>query len=188
MDYRILGPLEVRDGDRVCSLGSRKQRALLAILLLNAREVVSSDRLIEELWGGQAPSTALGTLRAHVSRLRRGRGGGGRVRYRAGGYVLELGPEELDLERFERLLRDGRTALARGDPSAREPLHEALSMWRGPPLADLAYEGFAQPEIACLEELRLTALEERIEADLLAAEHGGLVGELEALVRAHPLR
>ncbi|HYZ76877.1 MAG TPA: BTAD domain-containing putative transcriptional regulator [Gaiellaceae bacterium] len=172
----------------MCSLGSRKQRALLAILLLNAREVVSSDRLIEELWGGQAPATALGTLRAHVSRLRRALGTEERVRYRAGGYVLEIGPEELDVERFERLLEEGRRALARGDPSAREPLREALSLWRGPPLADVAYEGFAQAEIARLEELRLTALEERIEADLLASDHGGLVGELEALVRAHPLR
>src|ERR671923_286220 len=100
MDYRLLGPLEVRDGGRVCSLGSRKQRALLAILLLNAREVVSSDRLIEELWGGQAPATALGTLRAHVSRLRRAVGAEGGGGYQGGGFLPPVGAGGRGVGRF----------------------------------------------------------------------------------------
>jgi DNA-binding SARP family transcriptional activator len=189
MEYRILGPLEISDDGRELELGSGKQRALLAILLLHANEIVSADRLIDELWGEQPPATAAKTLQVHVSRLRKTLGPEAGLRHRAGGYVLDLRPGELDLERFERLAEEGRRALA-GDDAGRAQglLREALLLWRGPPLAEFAFESFAQRQIARLEELRLAALEQRMEADLVRGRHAELVGELEALVAEHPLR
>jgi DNA-binding SARP family transcriptional activator len=196
VEFQILGPLEVRDGNRVLPVGGGQRRALLALLLLSVNETVSRDRLMYHLWGEHPPSTAAKALQGHVSALRkllepdRPPGTGGRVLVtRGGGYELRLEDERLDLERFERLRNEGRRALAEGDPvRAASRLREALALWRGPPLADFAYEPFAQTEIARLEELRLTTLEDRLEADLASNAHGELVGELEALVREHPLR
>jgi DNA-binding SARP family transcriptional activator/tetratricopeptide (TPR) repeat protein len=174
MEFRILGPLEVwAEGDRKLDLAG-KQRALLAILLLHANKAVSTDRLIDELWDGEPPETADKALHVYVSRLRKLLGRE-RVQTAAPGYLLRVEPGELDLARFEQLQRDGR-------------LHEALALWRGSPLADVAHERFAQGEIARLEELRLACLEERIEQDLDAGRHTEVIGELEALVAEHPLR
>jgi DNA-binding SARP family transcriptional activator len=194
--FRVLGPLEASREGEPLHLGGGKQSALLAILLLNANEVVSSDRLIDELWGEAAPGTAAKSLQVHVSQLRkalepeRGAGEPGRVLItRSPGYMLALEPDQLDLTRFDRLAREGREALASGDPErAARLLREALSLWRGPALADLAYESFAQSEIPRIEELHLAALEDRISADLDCGRHAELVGELESLVAAEPLR
>ena len=195
MHFRILGPLEVRDQGREPIIAASKQRTLLAILLLHPNEVVSSDRLIEELWGERPPASAAKSLQVYVSRLRRaldgepGNGADGVIVTRGGGYLLRVEPEELDLARFERLLEDGGGALARGAPEqALALLREALSLWRGPPLADFAYESFAQSEIARLEELHLSAVELRIEAELALGRHARLIGELETLVERHPFR
>ena len=190
MDFRILGPLEVADNGREPVIASGKQRALLAILLLHANEVVSRDRLIEELWGEQPPKTCRKSLQVHISRLRKALGGGEcPITTGPNGYSIQVGPDELDLERFTRLAEEGRRALGADDPErGGELLREALSLWRGPPLADFAFEAFAQVEIGRLEELRLAALEDRIDADLARGQHAELVGELEALVAAHPLR
>jgi len=204
-DFRILGSFEVRAGDRLVGLGGEKPRALLAILLLHRNEVVSADRLIDDLWGESPPETALRTLQAYVSRLRKalgpngasrsGRpecvsaGNGGVLLTRGRGYLLEVGPGELDLERFGELAERGRDALAAGRPGpAATVLREALAIWRGPPLADFAYEPFAQAVIAQLEELHLAAVEDRVEADLALGRARELVGELRDLVTRHPLR
>ncbi|HZR92524.1 MAG TPA: AfsR/SARP family transcriptional regulator [Gaiellaceae bacterium] len=190
MDFGILGPLEVGDEGRILSLGGTRQRALLALLLLNANQVVSSARLIDELWGDDPPDSGTAALQVRVSQLRKALGaGGGAIVTRAPGYVIHLGSDQLDLQRFERLLAEADRDLRGGDPGqASSKLGEALSLWRGAPLADLADEAFAQPAIARLEELRLVAQELRIEADLTLGRHNELVGELEALVAAHPLR
>jgi DNA-binding SARP family transcriptional activator len=184
MEFRVLGPLEVAERERSLSLGGLKQRSLLAVLLLQANQLVSADHLIGELWGDAAPATAAKSIQAYVSRLRKELGPG-RVATRAPGYVLHVEPLELDLARFERLLGEARTA----DPRrAAAKLREALSLWRGPALADLAYEPWVQAEIARLEELRSAALEARIDADLATGHHAQLIGELEGLVAEHPLR
>ncbi len=188
MEFRILGPLEVVENGRELALGSRKQRALLALLVLHAGKVVSRDRLIDDLWHGDPPAAAETTLRAHISRLRSALGAS-RLLTRAPGYTLVVAPEELDAARCERLLAEAREEFAHGHPAAAaERLRAALGLWRGSVLADVAYEPFAHGEIARLDELRLAVLEERIEADLALARHADLVGELEALVAEHPLR
>ncbi len=187
MHFGILGPLEVADGSRAVIPG-RRQRALLVLLLLHRNEVVASDRLLEELWAGQASAWSQNALQAAVSRLRRALQAE-RLETRPPGYVLRLEPGELDAERFERLLAEGRAALAGDDADeAAELLGSALSLWRGPALADFIYEPFAQTEIARLEELRLQAREERIEAELALGRHAELVAELDPLVEEHPLR
>ena len=195
MDFRILGPLEVSHEGRELPLAGSKQRAVLAILLLHANEVVSSDRLIDELWGEQPPPSAAKSLQVHVSRLRQaldraGEASPGSVIVTHGrGYLIQLGPDELDKARFESLLDEGTKALADDSPErAAELLREGLALWRGPPLADFAYEPFAQAEIARLEELRLSAVEQRIEADLALGHHAQVIGELESLVGRHPFR
>jgi len=196
MDFRILGPIEAIEHDRPVALGGAKQRALLGMLLLHAGEVVSSDRLIDELWRGERHEEALKALQVAVSRLRKALepdrpGGVDRrlIQTRSPGYELRVDPERVDAKRFEALVNDGRRALAAGDAySAHSRLAEALRLWRGPPLADLAYESFAQAEIARLEELRLGALEHRIQADLELGHHDQRVGELEGLVSEHPYR
>jgi DNA-binding SARP family transcriptional activator/streptogramin lyase len=192
MDYRILGTLEVADQDREVLLGGGRQRSVLALLLLHANEVVSSERLIDELWGDAPPPTAAKTVQVYVSQLRKSLRNGepdGPLLTRGRGYVLQIAPDELDRERFERALAGGRRALDDDAPGrAAEMLRDGLALWRGPPLADFAYEPFAQAEIARLEELRLAALEQRIEADLALGRHDEVVGELEALVAEHPLR
>lgn len=188
MEFRILGPLEVHGPDGPVALGGAKQRALLALLLLRRGEVVSSDTLIDELWGERPPATAAKSVQVYVSHLRKALRDG-LLETRGRGYALRLEPEQLDLDRFERLLEQGTDLLAAGDARrAAETLRAALALWRGPPLADLAYESFVQAEAARLQELRLSALEARIEADLALGRHGELVPELDALVRQHPLR
>jgi predicted ATPase/DNA-binding SARP family transcriptional activator len=184
MQFRILGPLEVADRGALISLAAA-ERALLAVLLLSANEVVSSDRLIDELWGEHSPRSGRTALQVRVSQLRKALGAqGSRILTHAPGYMLRVDSEELDVWRFERLIAKADGANA---PTAAARLREALALWRGPPLADLAYESFAQPTIARLEELRLTTIEKRIEADLVLGRHAELVGELEALVAEHPL-
>ena len=188
MEFRVLGPLEVWHERGEVSLGGTKVRALLVMLLLHPNEVVPTDRLIDDLWGEDSPERAAAALRVNVSRLRKTLPQDV-LTTRSPGYVLRVGPDELDLHRFERLVDEGRSLLARGltaDASVR--LREALSLWRGPALADFAYESFAQAAIARLEEIRLAAVELRIDADLALGRHHELVGELEAHVAEHPLR
>ncbi len=191
MDFRILGPLEVLAEGRLLDVGGGKQRSVLALLLLHANEVVTSDRLIDELWPDEPPPSAAKIVQVHVSRLRKAldTSGNGVLLTRGRGYLLRVEPGELDLDRFCRLLDTGRDALAAGDPDAAgRTLRDALALWRGAPLADFAYDSFAQDEISRLEELRLAALEERIDADLALGRHDEVIQELERLVRQHPLR
>jgi DNA-binding SARP family transcriptional activator len=157
---------------------------VLALLLTRANQVVSSELLIDELWGENPPATAANVLQSYVSHLRKAVGSDV-ILTRPPGYVVQVAPDGLDLDRFERLVDDARQAKPE---EAGRLLREALSLWRGPALADFAYEPFAQAEIARLEELRLAAVERRIEADLACGRHAELVGELEALVAKHPLR
>jgi DNA-binding SARP family transcriptional activator/streptogramin lyase len=188
MEFRILGSLQVLADDRQVALGGAQQREVLAILLLHRGEVVSVDRIVDELWGERPPDRATKTVQVYVSRLRKVLGDGVLVT-RAGGYALELNGASVDADRFSRLADEGRKALDDSDPrGAREKLTAALALWRGPALADLAYEPFAQNEAARLEELRLVAVENRAEADLALGRHAELVPELEALVREHPTR
>jgi YVTN family beta-propeller protein len=188
MEFRVLGPLEVRDGERTLPLAGAKQRGLLALLLVHANHVLSRDRLIDELWGDEPPETATQSLQVYVSRLRKLLPPD-TLLTRPPGYLLEVEPEELDLRLFERLLADGRRALAQGDPGrASGVLREALALWRGPALAEFRFERFAQAEIGRLEDLRLAAVEERVEADLALGRHADLIGELEALVEENPYR
>jgi DNA-binding SARP family transcriptional activator len=186
--FRILGPLEVVERDVVQPLGGAKQRAVLAILIVHRGELISAERLADELWGESAPATAVKTLQGYVSRLRKALGEDV-MRTRGRGYVLTLPFGQLDADEFERLARDGRDALAAGDAAgAAERLRGALGLWRGPPLADFTYEPFAQAEVARLEEARLASLEDRIQADLGLGRHRQLVAELERLVREHRVR
>ena len=189
LSFRLLGPLEVRDRDgRELPLGAGRQRALLAVLLLHANEAVSTDRLVDELWGERPPATAAKIVQNRVAYLRRALGNGHLVT--AGhAYRLEVPPGSLDRDRFEALVSEGSGALAAGDAQgAADRLREALALWRGRALDEFAYEGFARDEIARLEELRLVATEERVDADLALGLHAELVAELEDLVRTHPLR
>src|SRR6266571_6264693 len=155
MDFRILGPIEVLDAGRIIPLGGAKQRAALAILLLHPNEAVSRDRLIEGLWGNSPPATAGHTLDTYMSRLRRAlgsEGDGPRVVSRRPGYSLRVEDGELDLQRFEILLEEGRQTLRAGNyERAAELLREGLSLFRGPPFDDLAYAGFAQNEAGHLD-------------------------------------
>jgi YVTN family beta-propeller protein len=192
MEFSVLGPLEVREDGRVIPLGGAKQRALLASLLLHANEVVSRDRLIDGLWGQDPPATAAHIIETYVSRLRRVLREVGihdALIMRPPGYMLRIDPDELDLNRFENLLREGRRALGEGNPeTAAEHLQQALALFRGPPLDDVAFFPFAQAELGRLVEMRLSALEGRIDADLAGGRSTVLVGELEALVKTYPLR
>jgi predicted ATPase/DNA-binding SARP family transcriptional activator len=195
MEFRILGPLEVLDEDRSLALGGSKRRALLALLLLHRGETLGAERLIEELWGGRPPATAAKSLRVHVSRLRkalvagRGEGWGELVVTRGHGYQLMLDPERVDAHRFERLLSEGRSELAAGRPErAALALEEGLSLWRGRPLDDLAYEPFARREIDRLEDLQVAAIEELVEARLALGRHAEVVAQLESLIADYPYR
>ena len=188
MKVRILGPFQLEDGGRQVTIGGVRQRALLARLSLQANEVVPSEQLLVDLWGEDSPQGKANALQAVISRLRRVLPPG-RLITKAAGYVLRIFPDELDVRLFERLLAEGRDALAAGAAAeAARTLGQALSLWQGPPLADFRYEPFAQPEIARLEELHLTCLEERIEADLALGSAGALTAELRRLVSEHPMR
>ena len=195
MQFSLLGPLEVTDGEQPITVGGGNRRGLLALLLLNANEVVSGERLIDELWGERPPATAAKSLHVYVSQLRKelacgGAGPNGSVLLtRGSGYIVQLSPDELDVLRFQKLVGDGRRALDDGRAeSAAQRLRDALALWRGPALSDFRYESFAQRYISRLEEERLSALETRIEADLALGRHAEIVGELEDLVADHPLR
>jgi DNA-binding SARP family transcriptional activator len=192
MDVRLLGPLEVTDAGRVVTVGGGRRRSLLALLALHPNEVLSAERLIDELWGETPPPTAAKGLQVQISQLRKDLardGAGEALQTRSNGYVLQLGANQVDIRRFERMLDEGGRALDAGEPvRAAERLAEALAMWRGPPLSDFTYESFAQREIARLEELRLVAVEQRIEADLALGRHSRVVAELEGHVAEHPLR
>jgi WD40 repeat protein/DNA-binding SARP family transcriptional activator len=192
-EFRILGPLDVREDGLSVRIGGPKQRALLALLLLSANRVVSRERLIAELFADQSVNSADHALRVQVWRLRNALGRGNdyepRLVARAPGYLLRVEPGELDLEAFEQRVVEGRDALAdgRAEDAARE-LRAAASLWRGRPLADLEFEPFARVEVERLEELRVTVVEDRIEAELALGRHAAIVPELESLVAEHPFR
>jgi YVTN family beta-propeller protein len=195
VNFRILGPLEAESDGRPISLPGGKQRALLAMLLLNANEVVPGDRLIEGLWGDQPPDTARTALQVHVSQLRKvlaplDAGDESQpLVTRAPGYLIRLEPDRLDLLQFERLVREGRSSLAAGDPhGAAEALSEAVELWRGRPLLDVDHSSYLRLEALRLHELRLGAVEEQIDAELALGRHAAVVAGLEALVVEHPLR
>jgi DNA-binding SARP family transcriptional activator len=184
VEFRILGPLEVVDSGGAVRLGGRNQRALLALLLLNVGKIVSTDRLIDALWGENPPRTAQTSLQNAVSQLRKVLGAN-RLVTKAPGYALVLDQDEFDVERVRLLVAEART---RDTEERARLLREAEALWRGPPLAEFAYDAFAQPAIGGLEELRLNVIEERVDAELALNRHSELLAELEALVTEHPLR
>ena len=192
MEFRILGPLEVTAQGRPVALPGSRERAVLVLLLLSANRVVPAERLVEHLWDGKAQKGAAGALRVFVSRLRKAlREGGGDalVVTKPPGYLLQIERAGLDAARFEDLLAEGREHAARSDPEgAAARLRQALALWRGPALADVADVPVARAEAARLEEARLAALEERVEADLGCGRHAEVVPELDHLTKAHPLR
>jgi DNA-binding SARP family transcriptional activator/glutamine cyclotransferase len=183
MEFRILGPLEVVDEGRVVKLGGAKQRSLLAYLLLHRNRVVARDRLIDELWGDSPPDTAATAIQVHVSQLRKVLGRDVIVT-QPPGYLIRVRDGELDLERFERSVAEAQSA---PPAEASNLLSEALALWRGIPLAELDVP-FAHAASVRLDDQRLAALEQRIDADLSLGRHVQLVPELEGLVREHPLR
>lgn len=195
MEFAILGPLEVRADGRRIELSSAKERLVLAMLVMHAGEVVSTDRLTEALWGDEPPATAANTIQTYVSRLRKAlepdrvpRARDGLLRTEGQGYLLAVEPETVDAVRFERLACAGREALASDPAAAADRLRAALELWRGEPLAEFGFELFAQAEIARLTELRITAVEDRAEADLALGRHAALCGELSQAVTEQPLR
>jgi YVTN family beta-propeller protein len=192
IEFRILGPLELSANGRVLPLGSPKQRALLALLLIHANETVSRDRLIEELWGEAAPASVESAFHSYLSRLRRLldlAGANGILVRQPHGYALRVGPDQLDAARFQVLVNEGSEALAAGEVEhAGERFREALALWRGAALADVQSEAFATAARARLEEQRLSALEQRLAADLALGRDRELVAELETLVADHPYR
>lgn len=184
MEFRILGPLEVEeDGSRI-ALGGAKQRRLLALLLLSPNRAVSADRLVDALWGGEPPAAASNALQYHVSRLRKTLGGGAAIVTQEPGYLIRLDADQCDLLRFERLVGEAEGA----DPErASRLLGEALGLWRGEPLADLADDVLFQADVQRLAAVHLAALEGLVDADLALGRYTQLVPKLEALVRMHPL-
>jgi len=195
MEFRILGPLELLGDGRPVALGGDKQRALLALLVIHANRTLSSERLIDELWAERPPASAAKTLQVHISRVRKALGqpagevGDGVVLTREHGYELRVDSGSVDALRFGRLVNEARGELAAGRVSrAATLLEEALSLWRGPPLAELASDRFAAREIARLDELRVGALEELVEAKLALGRHAEVVGELESLIAEQPYR
>ena len=191
MEYRILGPIEVLDERGSVALGTLKERLVLAVLLLHANEVVSRERLIDELWGESPPATAKKAVNVYVSQLRKALGGGGGdpIQTETGGYRLLLETGDLDATRVQQLLARARDAASAGGlETASELFREALTQWRGRTLAGLELEASGRHEIEQLEELRLTALMDRVDCDLALGRHEQLIGELNRLVGEHPLR
>ena len=188
MELRILGPLEVLDDDGApVDVGGSRPRTLLIDLALAQGHPVPADQLLEDVWSGER-IPARNNLQVHVSRLRRALGED-RIATRGGGYALDLPRDALDAARFDRLSAEGRAALHAGDAEAAATvLRDALALWRGAALVDFADDAFARPVITRLEESRLTAIEDRVDADLLLGRHSELIGELEALVQEYPLR
>ena len=195
VEFSVLGPVEVMEDGRRLAVASGRQRSLLALLLMHPNRIVSTERIIDELWGDEPPGSGAKTIAFHVSRLRdalepgRPRGKtNGILATEAAGYVLRIEPDRIDAVRCERLVSEARTLLAGDLEAARARLGEALALWRGTPYADVADESFAQPEIRRLEELRARALEDRLEVDLALGRHADVIDELEALVAEQPLR
>ncbi|HEY7146650.1 MAG TPA: BTAD domain-containing putative transcriptional regulator [Streptosporangiaceae bacterium] len=190
MDYRILGSVEVADGGTPRELGGLRERTLLARLLLAGGHVVSADRLADDLWSGNPPPQCMATLRVYISRLRRALGpGAGALLTQPPGYRLVVAPGELDADRFEQQVSTGGEELAAGRPAAAAAtLRAALALWRGSALSDIADFAFAQAEVARLEEARLAATEDLVDADLACGRHAALTSRLESLVAAHPMR
>src|SRR5438874_10126921 len=191
MEYRILGPLEVVDEGEPVPLGRLKERLVLAVLLLHANEFVSRERLMDELWGESPPPTAKKAVNVYVSQLRKAltRNGRDPIATGDGGYRISVGADELDVLHLRRLLASARECAAAGElQAAAEPLREALALWRGPTLAGLLLESHGRDEVAQLDELRLTALMDRIDCDLALGRHEDVLGELHVLVGEHPLR
>ena len=182
MEYLILGPLEVRNGEHTVRLGAAKQRALLGVLLLHANETVATLRLVDELWGEQPPATAEKLVQGYVHALRK-QLGPGILETQAPGYRLNVEPQSLDLLEFERLAEEARTAAVAHSIELRR---RALALWRGPPLADVTLEGPERHSLGRLSEQRLTTQIERIDAEVQLGRHAQVVGELEALVAEHP--
>ena len=189
IEIRLLGPLEVEQSGERIQLEGAKQRRLFVLLALRAPETVSSDELVEALWGDQMPATAIQALHQQISRLRRQLGEGSPLRHQAAGYALKIDPVAIDSHRFALLLDSARVELAADEPAAAAAdLREALALWRGEALADHRFDEFAQHEIARLEELRVEAIEDRLAADLACGRDSDLIGELGLLVAEHPLR
>ena len=188
MEFRVLGPLEVRTERGVVALGGSKPRGVLAMLLLHANQAIDAERLGLGLWGEDAPAAAGKTVQVHVARLRKALGVPDVIATTPAGYRIDVRSGELDLERFERLVAEGRSLLAERPRQAAALLREALGLWRGPPLAEFANLPFAAGEAGWLEERRLAALEARIEADLAAGGHAEVLAELERLIEEQPWR
>ena len=191
MEYRILGPLKVVDEGELVPLGRLKERLVLAILLLNANQFVSRERLIDDLWGEAPPPTAKKAVNVYVSQLRKvlARNGHDPITTADGGYRLVVDDDELDVSRLRQLLDRARERASAGElEAAAELLREALGLWRGPTLAGLLLESRGRDEIAQLDELRLAALMDRIDCDIALGRHEQVLGELSLLVREHPLR
>jgi DNA-binding SARP family transcriptional activator/streptogramin lyase len=191
VEYRILGPLEVVDEGEPVPLGRLKERLVLAFLLLHANEFVSRERLIDELWGSSPPPTARKAVNVYVSQLRKALTQNGRdpIATADGGYRIAVDADELDVARLRQLLAGARERRAAGElEAAAELLHEALALWRGPTLAGLLLESHGRDEVAQLDELRLTALMDRIDCDLALGRQEEVLGELHVLVGEHPLR
>ncbi len=188
-EFRLLGPLEVVADGKQLALGGTRQRSTLAILLLHANRVVSVERLAEELYAGAPPVTAVTQVQRQISDLRKALGDAAVIETRAPGYAIRLGREQLDLACFERRTHEAAKELSDGELRRAADLYrEALALWRGAPLADLAYESFAQPAIARLEELRLSALEQLFETELALGRHAEIVPEVEEALADEPVR
>src|SRR5919109_349764 len=187
MDIRVLGPLEVLTDQRMVRLGGPKQRTVLALLALRANEVVSAERLIDDVWGENPPEAAKSSLQSYVSHLRTALGSG-RIEGRSAGYVLHAASDEIDAVRFAALVEEGNRASADDPAAAIRAYHAALGFWRGGALDDLAGTRSLQPEIARLEELRMAAVEQRLAAELALGRHAEVVAELETLIGRSPLR
>ena len=187
MEFLILGPLEVTNDGRKLALGGPKQRAVLAHLILRANRVVQADLLIDGLWGDEPPESARNTLQTYVYRLRKALGDG-RLEGRDGGYVLAAAPGEIDAARFEALVKQGKAQVASDPAAAAATFADALSLWRADALADVTEEPSLRGEAARLEELRLSATEHRVSAEIAKGGHSGVVPELESLTSRYPLR
>jgi DNA-binding SARP family transcriptional activator len=191
VEFRILGPLEVLDDGRPVALGRLKERIVLAVLLLHANEFVSRERLIDELWGTSPPATARKAVNVYISKLRQTlmRNGHAPIDTAEGGYRLVVDRDLLDAERMRSLIAQARGCVADGESdTASQLLQEALALWRGPTLAGIQLESFGRDEVAQVDELRLAALMDRIDCDLALGRHEQVLGELNLLVREHPLR
>ena len=191
MEFRILGPLEVLDEAGPVAVGRLKERLVLAVLLLHANEVVSRERLIDELWGNSPPPTARKAVNVYVSQLRKAltRSGRDPIATADGGYRITVGAEEFDVAQLQQLLANAREHTAAGDlEAAAGLLRDALALWRGRTLAGLSLESVGRHEIEQLEELRVTVLMDRIDCELALGHHERLIGELNRLVGEYPLR